>query len=222
MKTNGFGYSVLGSREKNQDAFLVDNSKSLYAVADGVGGGLDGEIAAQLAIEGIKEKIGSPDQIESVILELQETILSEAIRRHGEPLMGTTLTLALVTEQNIFIGHIGDSRAYLLRDNIFHQITENHESFDGELGNTVLASYLGIPKDYYPIQIFIQKLPAIPGDKLMLCSDGLYHQLNREKILKSLLLDSSLAESIVKNLCEEAEKNFELSDNVTVVYVSID
>ncbi|NBW98165.1 serine/threonine-protein phosphatase, partial [bacterium] len=56
MKVTGFGYSVIGGRETNQDSFLVNNENKLYAVADGVGGGLRGEEASKMAVEGLQKK----------------------------------------------------------------------------------------------------------------------------------------------------------------------
>src|SRR4051812_16046181 len=106
MKVTGYAKSVVGSREMNQDSFLVDDGKALYAVADGVGGGLRGEVASKMATDGLKELAPTPQTLRSTITKLQERVLKEALDSIGEALMGTTLTTLLLSDEQAYLGHV--------------------------------------------------------------------------------------------------------------------
>ena len=219
MKAKGYSYSVIGKREINQDTSLVFDEVGLYAVADGIGGGLSGEVAADIAVEGLKNEVRKPDDLKSTILGLQTQILKEAIQRFSEPIMGTTLTAVLVAEGKLHLCHVGDSRCYLLRDNRLQQLTEDQEYYEESLDSPVLASYLGIPEPSQLLKIQEDTFSLVAGDQLVLCSDGLYRQLSETRIVK-LLQGGLPGGELTKGLCAEASLA-DYSDNVTVVYVEI-
>src|SRR4051812_37511048 len=110
MRIQGYARSVIGGREMNQDAFLVNNDKKLYAVADGVGGGLKGEVASQMAVEGLDAHCKTASELRATITTLQEAVLKEALETIGEALMGTTLTAVLIDNGSVNLCHVGDSR----------------------------------------------------------------------------------------------------------------
>ena len=187
-------------RNSNQDAHrvLVANDSPpgvdvLIAVADGMGGHAAGEVASKMAIDELVTHLSdtlaiAPDQ--------HSTALEEAFRRTNQDIhragfqrenrgMGTTLTCAMVVSSTLFIGHVGDSRAYLIRMGEFHRLTQDHtwvtEQVDAGLLSTqaaqshpmrhVLTQALGTLAD-----VEVQTLQEIlkPGDIVLLCSDGLY------------------------------------------------
>lgn len=221
MKVKGYSFSVIGSREMNQDSFLVNDEKRLYAVADGVGGGLGGEVASRMAVEGLNKYATPQSRLTDVFQKLQTEILAEAMSTYGDPVMGTTLSAVGVDDGQIRVCHVGDSRAYLFTQAHLRQLTEDQEHFDESVQSTVLASYLGIPTNFHPIKITEECVPVVAGDRLLLCSDGLYRQMIDSRIIAIIQSHKGNPEEIVKLLGTEAAQQ-EYSDNVTVVYVEID
>ena len=139
MTTTAFGLTDVGRcRESNEDNYLCEPSLGLYAVADGMGGHAAGEIASRLAVDalvetiagaGPKPKDGSPPATER----LREAVTEanrrscESIERHDERRgMGTPVVAMLVRNGHATIGHVGDSRAYLLRDETLTRLTSDH------------------------------------------------------------------------------------------------
>src|SRR5262249_24304127 len=141
MVIKGYAKSVIGTREMNQDSFLIWDDMKLYAVADGVGGGLRGEVASSMAVQGFRELGPTPDKLRETVLQLQDNVLKEALESIGEALMGTTLTAIQIEGNQVHVCHVGDSRCYLFAENQLRQITEDHELFDESTQSTVLASY---------------------------------------------------------------------------------
>lgn len=139
----------------------------------------------------------------------------------GSPVMGTTLTAAFVTENTVHITHVGDSRCYLYDGSFLQQLTEDQEFYDDELQAPVLSSYLGIPDDLYTLEILEFEAAVKPGDRILLCSDGLYRQLSEPRIATLAKQHSEASQKLLEKLCEEASQQ-EFSDNVTVVSISLD
>lgn len=222
MQWKGFAATALGSREMNQDAFLVNDQRGLYAVADGVGGGARGEVASKMAVDGLEHQ--HPDdgtRLSRTIEKLQEAVLKEALDSLGDALMGTTLTSIHLIGQCAELCHVGDSRLYLYSENLLRAMTEDHETFDETFQGPVLSSYLGLPPEYYPLKIQEEMIPIRPGDRLLLCSDGLYKQIPERKIQEYIQKHLTDGQALVNLLVDEASRA-EHSDNVTVVYVQID
>lgn len=223
MKIRGYGYSVVGGREMNQDSFLISDPKKLYAVADGVGGGMNGEIASDMAVKGLDELVTDPNErLTSVFKQLQKRIFDKAMSEFGEPLMGTTLSVVRLTEAGeMTVCHAGDSRCYLFSQSLLRQLTEDHEFFDERIQGTVLSSYLGLPEDVHPLTVTEQNLTVVPGDRVLLCSDGLYRQIPEPRLAEMFREKTNDLTTLVKDLCEEAARK-EYSDNVTVIIVEVE
>ena len=128
-------------RANNEDAYYFPlkrgNSPELYIVADGMGGHFGGEIASEIAVNEVSSYINSnlsPDSddqkvkgiIESAIISANNKILSYASENNVLSGMGTTITMALFHNGSLYIGHVGDSRAYRIRDNNIEQLTKDH------------------------------------------------------------------------------------------------
>src|SRR5215212_10053838 len=116
-------------RRHNEDAYVLQ--PPLFAVADGMGGAKAGEVASSLAAAALQESEGSADSSgEARVVALIEEANRRVFRRASEDRdasgMGTTMTVALVEDDRIAIGHVGDSRAYLIRDGHLEQLTDDH------------------------------------------------------------------------------------------------
>jgi protein phosphatase len=216
----GYAYSVIGGRQTNEDAFLICDPLNLYAVADGVGGGIKGGVASSMAVKGLKKYIESGQSLGSSIQTIQQDILFEAINTLGEPLMGTTLTAIRLENNQLNIAHVGDSRCYLYTEKLLRQLTEDQEIYDDKLKGMVLCSYLGISSEEHPLKIAQEVIPVSPNDRLILCSDGLYRQVEETRVSELIRQYGATPEALVMRLCEEAAQK-EHSDNVTVVYIEV-
>ncbi len=229
-------------RDINQDDYAIhEDGCCLYIVADGMGGHQCGEIASRMAVEVISEhvkKFMSPD------LEISSAkgILFEAFNRankrileytHLEPAcvgMGTTLTMLCHCAMHSIIGHIGDSRAYILHDNSLIQVSNDHSLVEelkksGEISESeaqkhpqrhIITRALGMG-DQVKADLFQVELHE--NDKVLLCTDGLTNLVNDEEILSTLLnIDPEpvLAQRLVQLAIERGGH-----DNITVLLVNI-
>jgi protein phosphatase len=117
--------------------------------------------------------------------------------------------------------HVGDSRLYHYDGTVLAQKTLDHEQYDERLQGTVLASYLGIDEKALGIKIQEESFKVKAGDRILMCSDGLYKQLDDARILQIIKENPTSTEQALETLCSEAEKA-EHSDNVTVVLVEVE
>jgi PPM family protein phosphatase len=231
-------------RENNEDKFdfyepedstLLAARGSVYAVADGMGGHAAGQIASEMALKNvIANYYDSPnDDIPTSFLEsisaANETIHNLAVMLPERSGMGTTLTAAVVVEDRIYIGQVGDSRAYLIRDGEVRQVTFDHSwvaeqvragvltEEEAELSpyRNVITRSIGTQPTVEP-DVFVEEV--LVGDLWVLCSDGLTGHVGAEEI-------KAVASS--QPPCEAARQLIELAnarggrDNITVFVVSI-
>ena len=220
MKTKGYFKSVVGGRDQNEDSYLVDDSQQLYAVADGVGGGLKGEVASQMAVDGLKNYRRDVESLKEVFQILQSEILQESMDTLGSAYMGTTLSCVEINNHKATICHVGDSRVYFFDGQVLRQLTEDQEYYDEKLRATVLNSYLGIESDIHPLRIVQETVAVVPGQRFLIASDGLFKQMSDMRIVTLIRENLSSPEKLVDQLCDEAS-HVEHSDNVTVVYVEM-
>ncbi len=231
-------------RDKNQDAYYIskENELELYIVADGMGGHRCGELASSMALEIIKENfINSGKELDNKddILRLIKGSIEKAnINIYLKSLemkeckgMGTTLTLAYIFKDNILIGHVGDSRAYIIENGNIIQITEDH-SYINELlknGSITLEEAKSHPKKNVitravgsssTIQIDIIEVKYKIGDILLLCSDGLFNMLDEEEINEVFNRENEI-QMACEILTTMANKKGGL-DNITVVAIKFD
>ncbi len=187
-------------RSNNQDAFAPDNDDSaagpvVIAIADGMGGHVGGEVASRTAIAAaIAETDGEPVQR---VERADQAVIEAMVADPSLQGMGTTLTLALLTaEGTARIAHVGDSRAYLLRDGELRQLTDDH-SVVGELVRAGLLT----PEEarHHPrrnlvtrsvgmgdVSVDLVEEDLLPGDRLLLCSDGLTDMVDDDDITRLL------------------------------------
>lgn len=184
-------------REANEDAYLV--APPMYAVADGMGGHAGGEVASALALETLRTMHEGSTEAD-LSAGVREANLAVYERQDRDPDlagMGTTLTAIIVDEAGVRVAHVGDSRAYLLRDSKLTQITTDHTLVrelvqEGQLTEeqarehpqrSMLTRAIGIDA---VVEIDEAMIQPLNGDRLMLCSDGLTGMLTDEQILDAL------------------------------------
>ena len=221
MEIKGYAKSVIGGREGNQDSFLIWPERNVFAVADGVGGGLKGDVASQMSVGGLKALPADSTHLRPVFEKIQISVLEEAIRTLGDALMGSTLTAMIIANGKAEVCHVGDSRCYMWRDGNIRCLTTDHEIFDDNLGGPVLASYMGLPPELHALTIQEESEVIQPGDRFLLCSDGLYKQITEDRLLEHIENLRIEPERLVEVLCDEASQ-VRHSDNVTVVWITID
>ena len=218
-------------RQNNEDSHLV--SPPLYAVADGMGGGAAGEVASGLAMHTLQEFVqsgnGHPPTLSEWVVAANRAIFERASERPDEAGMGTTITAVLAEDDRLRLAHVGDSRAYLLRDGDLVQLTEDHTRVNRMLREglltqdeaavhpqrNVVTRALGIGAT---VQVDETEVRVRDGDRLLLCSDGLTDLVTEDEIaaiLRSFPADEAACRSLVDLALERGGR-----DNVTVIVAS--
>jgi len=221
-------------RESNQDSLLVNKDFGLFIVADGMGGHSGGEVASSMAVETVEEVLLTLDfkrmmPREAILHAYEEAssrIFNRAALTNPELAgMGTTMVIALIRGDSIYIGNVGDSRCYLFKRPYLWQITEDHsllneqirsgflseEQITNFVGRNVITRSVGYEKDVQPD---ILERQFLPGETYLLCSDGLSGLVNDQKI--SEIFNSHPPEKAARICLEQALKNGG-DDNVTVL-----
>jgi serine/threonine protein phosphatase PrpC len=233
-------------RSNNQDTHYIDEPEGrFFIVADGMGGHAGGQEASAIAVNTIKnylqqywrESKSSPWILEQAVLEANRAILKDQDLHPERSDMGTTVVVLIFrphVESGVlepWCAHVGDSRLYRLRGNNLLQITEDHTWVNRarRLGNItpeecrthpwrhVLSQCLG-RRDLQ--QVEIQPLEVLPGDRLLLCSDGLTEEVPDDIICRTLK-EIRATEMVVNQLITIA-KDRGGRDNITVVAVAVD
>jgi protein phosphatase len=216
-------------RSANEDAFVADQDRGLYAVADGMGGHRAGEVASATAIETLQSAFGTGGRIEDAVAAANAAVFTQASENPEMRGMGTTVTAVALTDgRYATIGHVGDSRAYLLRDGTLSQVTEDHSLVEqlvreGQLSpeeaavhpqRAVITRALGIEPD---VEVDVYEVDLHPGDRLLLCSDGLSNMV-RGPQLEALLREQGDPQQAAEMLVDAANAAGG-DDNITVVIV---
>lgn len=220
-------------RDGNEDAVHPAGSGSgsgpeVIAVADGMGGHVAGEIASHLAIEGATA--AGDETPEARATAANDAILEKVSTEPALRGMGTTLTLGIFGEDGILrMAHVGDSRAYLLRDGELEMLTQDHtvvaelvamghlteEAAEDHPQRHLLTRTLGLG----PVDVDTRDLELQVGDRVLLCSDGLTTMLDHDEIETILSADGGV-ESAVWSLIEAANSSGGI-DNTTVAVVDV-
>ncbi len=228
-------------REGNEDAFLVWADSHLAVVADGMGGHSGGEVASAIAVESIRDVLvtsGSPASLEAgrdrvfTAVQTAHRRINDLSDRQAELRgMGTTIVALWVLGARALVVHVGDSRLYRLRGGTLEQVTGDH-SLAQELKNRGILDTQGMqsfPNKHILTQALGGKntvvpeasvLDVCPGDRFVLCSDGLSDFVH-SKLVRAFTGTPSTPEVQARTLVEAALANGG-KDNVTVVVVHID
>lgn len=220
-------------REANEDNLVL--ASPVFAVADGMGGARAGEVASRIAAETFRDprdSSRSPEQqLEQVAQEANRRIYELALRDQSRRGMGTTLTATLVDGDAVSVGHVGDSRAYRLRDGELTQLTQDHslvaelersgqltpEAAEHHPQRSIITRALGPEPE---VEVDTHTHPARAGDVYVLCSDGLTGMISDSELATVLRAAPSLesaAEALVRAANQSGGK-----DNITVVLFRLD
>jgi len=252
MDLKAVGLTHVGrQRQHNEDTFLVADDAKLFLVADGMGGHAAGEIASRIAVDSISEFIlhtkeddgtwphaydehfGRATNRLMAALRLANTRVLEAMRKDARLRgMGTTVVACLADDKTMSVAHVGDSRAYLVRDGQLSRLTNDHswvfeqvqagmlteaEAEKHPLRNVItraLGGALSVTPDAAEVESRV-------GDVYLLCSDGLTGMVPEEEILRVISENESELEKACQRLIDIANERGGL-DNVTAILVGVD
>ncbi|HEX4777975.1 MAG TPA: Stp1/IreP family PP2C-type Ser/Thr phosphatase [Acidimicrobiia bacterium] len=216
----------------NEDAVLVDDRLHLFAVADGMGGHRAGEVASATALEALRAAIAAGRPVPEAIASANSAVFSKAFDDPELRGMGTTITVAVAGTgegQALVVGHVGDSRAYHLHDGELVQITEDHSLVEelvreGRLTpeqasvhpqRSIITRALGVDEQ---VLVDTYDVDLAPGDRILLCSDGLTSMVRPNDIARILRREDDptrAAEALV-----DAANAAGGEDNVTAVVLA--
>lgn len=217
------------TRKQNEDAAWMDEAKGVFAVADGMGGHLAGEVASRMAIEAVQQMAkGSADiaAMREAVNAAHEAILAHAKANPACAGMGTTLSALWKCGRYAYIAHVGDSRIYRYRGGELEQITQDHslveelvrahiitrEEAREHPRRNIITRALGTPGDNAPDMLAADRQK---GDVWLLCSDGLTGMVPDEQIAETLADEKNLdaaADSLLRQALEAGGR-----DNVTLI-----
>ncbi|MDH4203430.1 MAG: Stp1/IreP family PP2C-type Ser/Thr phosphatase [Phycisphaerae bacterium] len=228
-------------REQNEDAFLIEPEAGLFLVSDGMGGHPGGEVASDFVAENLSVRIETGlHKMRFKSPRAVRRLLKKAVSFHSRELyhegqsesapagMGATVVLCLLLDGRCCVVNVGDSRLYRLRKNRFTQISHDH-SYVNELiqrgkldpdhaadhpDSAVITQYVGMEKKTRP---HIRSFKLHPGDRLLLCTDGLTDMLGNAAI-KSILLEIGDPQQVVQTLIDKAN-HAGGHDNITALLI---
>ena len=246
LRITAFGDTNLGLVRKNNEDYVtyfepgradvVEQFGRLYIVADGVGGAATGEVASKFAALKVLHTCYSqpalkPWQRIKVGMKRANEELVEYIRQNAQARMATTLTVAAINGEEMTVVNVGDSRAYLIRNNTIKQITQDHSLVNEMIRNGILTeeeartakvknqltSSLG-GHETFKADVFIESLQ--PEDLVLLCSDGFCRYAEDPEVVKKFAL-SGTPEDVVRNCIQYALKSGG-QDNITVLAFQVE
>jgi len=249
MDVKAYGLTDVGrQRQHNEDSFLVADEAKLFLVADGMGGHAAGEIASRIAVDSISEFIVHTKEDDGTwphaydeqytrttnrlmaALRMANTRVLEAMRKDAKLRgMGTTVVACMADDSKISVAHVGDSRAYMIRNGRISRITNDHswvfeqvqagmlteaEAEKHPLRNVItraLGGALSVTPD-------ASEIDCRPGDLYLLCSDGLTGMVPEDQILELVTANADDLEKACRQLIDVANEHGGL-DNVTAILV---
>lgn len=212
-------------REKNEDSVLVH--PPLYVVADGMGGHRGGDVASQIAVETLERLAAEePAPLADHVRRANRAVWDRSVEDQRLSGMGTTLTATRIDGMTAVLAHVGDSRAYLMRDGVLRQLTEDHSLVarmvkSGEITEAeadvhphknVLTRALGTDEE---VDVDEETVALLDGDRLLLCSDGLTGMVTEDQIL-AILANSDQPQQAADRLVKAANRAGGI-DNISVV-----
>ena len=221
-------------REQNEDTVLVDEQRGIFILADGMGGHNAGEVASLLAAETLRDALqrqtASADLLRLAFRRANRAVFERQLGEESLSGMGTTLTALWEEGDHVLLGHVGDSRAYLYAGGRLRQISEDHsyvadlvragaiteeEAFHHPRRN-VITRAVGTDES---VRADVVEILKAPGEKWLLCSDGLT-DLVRDPEIAEILAQFSGQEA-VEQLVDKALL-YGGKDNVSVLLVEVD
>ncbi len=234
------GNSDIGlKRSNNEDSFVVEPALGLLAVADGMGGAASGEVASKIFTDTAREVFAGlqakTDEaasalVQKAFLQANERIFTTARENRLHRGMGCTAELLVLYDNGYMLGHVGDSRSYLLRQGKMRQITRDHSLVQEQIDEgtispqearthalrNVIVRAVGV-REALPVDLI--RGASEPGDIFLLCSDGLTDMLEDTAIQEVLSLSLDLDEKAQKLI--DAAKSAGGYDNITVALCEV-
>ncbi len=227
-------------RSGNEDNYLIVPDRGVFIVADGMGGHAAGEVASEMAVRIIARELGevrsvsdqeAAERMRRAIHEANGAIFQRTLTEHDKRGMGTTATAMVVIGTHYLIGQVGDSRAYVLRDGTFVQLTKDHSYVQEQVDagylspeearthpySNVITRCVGANGDVVP-DLYSGVLR--PSDLYLLASDGLTGMIE-DHDLHAILTAPSEPKDMVSDLITEANRRGGL-DNITAIIIRID
>jgi len=255
MKIVSCGITDIGrKRQRNEDSYLVNDKLRLYVVADGMGGHAGGEFASRIAVSTVEEILKGEDRAKAGVPEdtyldspppkgdtHPQSRLKDAINRAGSMIvrrateepelrgMGTTATVMLFSKDKAYIAHVGDSRAYCVREGKITQITEDHslvheqlksgliteeEAKTHQLKNIITRS-VGVQED---VEVDTVVWKVLPQDAYLLCSDGLTNMVGDQELEE--IVNAGEPEQAARRLVDRANEQGG-DDNITLILLKV-
>jgi serine/threonine protein phosphatase PrpC len=247
FKVTGHGQTDVGMRrEVNEDSFMILSAQNIWIVADGMGGHAGGQYASTITVDTVgralvrrlahAEQKAGPDGainvaavVEEAVREACAAVFDTARERPELTGMGSTVTAMLVYGDKAWFGHVGDSRAYLIRDGVIHQVTEDHSLVQEQVAaglitaeqakvsvmRNIITRSIGFERD---VKVDVGAVPLKRGDQFVLCSDGLTGHVDDEEILQIVSAeDRRRSPSVLIRLANERGGE----DNSTVVLTTV-
>jgi serine/threonine protein phosphatase PrpC len=249
MDVKAYGLTDVGrQRQHNEDAFLVADEAKLFLVADGMGGHAAGEIASRIAVDSISEFIVHTKEDDGTwphaydeqytrttnrlmaALRMANTRVLEAMRKDAKLRgMGTTVVACMADDGKISVAHVGDSRAYMIRNGKISRITNDHSWVFEQVQAGMLTE---AEAEKHPLRNVITRalggalsvnpeaseIDCRPGDLYLLCSDGLTGMVPEDQILELVTANADDLEKACRQLIDVANEHGGL-DNVTAILV---
>ncbi len=237
MQVTSFGITDRGLvRHANEDALYLDDAHQLYAVADGLGGLPGGAETSQRIVQLLEQTMSRVDSakervdLTELIIGINEIVAKEGLDAHPFTGTGSTLTIGQIVGDQLLIGHVGDSAAYLLRGDVLEKLTIDHTMAQELIDREGEAAHEMMPPEYphtltrcvgqgEVLRVDQTRIGVEPGDCILLCTDGLNKVLSQEKIREKLAHAAS-PEAACRTLTELANAN-EGPDNITIIVVKI-
>ncbi|MBL6989593.1 MAG: cyclic nucleotide-binding domain-containing protein [Bacteriovoracaceae bacterium] len=247
MQFHSYGSTDPGKkRDHNEDNFYINEEVGLHILCDGMGGHQAGEVASAMAIKGVSEivtenkdiieryesdpSLDNRDKVFNLlrnsIIKTSRNIFNDAKANPDRTGMGTTLDLVLMTQNNAILAHVGDSRIFLKREDIVHQMSEDHSVYyhlvkqgvskeEAKKHPQAQALIQGVGSQEY-VEVDVLHIELLPNDTFLMCSDGLSDYTDEQKI-NQLMNDNDLQE--VPKKCIEFANDAGGKDNITTIVV---
>ncbi len=227
-------------RERNEDRYWVDGARGVFLVVDGIGGQAAGEVAAETAVEAIRESLaaapGAPEErVRAAIAHANNAIYQRARQEEACQGMACVLTLALVENDVITVGHVGDSRLYLVWGGAMRKLTSDHSPVgeQEEAGELTEEEAMCHPRRNEVFRDVGSRLRSADDDEfievrhcrfrhdaaLLLCSDGLTDQVSAARVREIVERYDGDAGQVASELVEAANQAGG-KDNTTAVFVA--